>query len=158
MHFCHCHAIDLCFPACFYSGECSIPPVLLQCVWTVFMPSSDPPLTLQTRPDPIRHPLHPTPKRIGLLLCLFSSRLVSSIFLFLSYCPFFMSSTSLFLFLLSLSCWFAQVLHSFEELKAHRSLISFHDELSEARQVMKLAFSLMDIVTHHTHPKRPVCI
>lgn len=76
MHFCHCHAIDLCFPACFYSGECSIPPVLLQCVWTVFMPSSDPPLTLQTRPDPIRHPLHPTPKRIGLLLCLFSSRLV----------------------------------------------------------------------------------
>lgn len=85
MHFCHCHAIDLCFPACFCSGECSIPPVLLQCVWTVFMPSSDPPLTLQTRPDPIRHPLHPTPKRIGLLLCLFSSRLVSSR-LFFCFC------------------------------------------------------------------------
>lgn len=111
-----------------------------------------------TRPDPTSTSSHSKTHWAPLVLILVSSRLVSSIFLFLSYCPFFMSSTSLFLFLLSLSCWFAQVLHSFEELKAHRSLISFHDELSEARQVMKLAFSLMDIVTHHTHPKRPVCI
>lgn len=151
VHFCHCHAIDwLCLPACFCSDECSIPPVLLQCVWTVFMPSSEPPLTLQTRPDPIRHPLHPTPKPHWAPLVLI---LVSSLSLSVFWFPvcFVMSSTSLcfLFFFLSLSLC-VQVLCSFEELKASSH---FTMSFSVGRQAIKLAFSLMDIVTHQTHSK-----